>query len=769
MGCITSGSKYDEPDVQKRINTAPKVKSPPRKENEKIVEILKGISLLSSLTDLEQNVLARKMETETYAAGEKLMTQGEKGDKFFIITSGVCEILTEEQDKNRLIAVLEEGDYCGEQALLKEATRNATVQAKTEIQCLSLDREDFRKILKDTKVRFAKRDAKRAAIDTEILDNFEIDRSKVKPKTDEESEWLLNCIKENLLFQNMTPSQKKELVQYMYLETVDKNAALITQGEEGNTFYVINKGCFDVTINDIQVATCMKGECTGDLALIYNAPRSASVTAKESSEVWCIDRKTFRKVLMEHHQKQTSMNIEFLKGVPLLGPLITAEVQLLDQALQEKPFAEGEVIFEQGDVGALFYIIKSGEVEGKIEGENKESFKLTAGDFFGERALLTNEPRAATMTAITDVVCLWLSRKDFADLLGPLQDILDRQTEEYKKPADKRKLICVAKQTKEEDYPTLEYFIENRIGVLGTGAFGTVTLVLDKENQLSYALKAIKKIQIVDLGQQTHITNEKKIMQMLDNRFLVNLRRTYKDAWRVYFLLDVCLGGELFTILRKMRSFDESTARFFAACVTEAFDYMHTLDVIYRDLKPENLVLDENGYLKVTDFGFAKVVPNKTFTLCGTPDYLAPEIVTGQGHGKPVDWWTLGVLIYEMIASYPPFFDDEPMMTYRRIISCKLKFPKCLSQDSKTIITRFLNPHPMKRLGVIKGGADLVRSSSWFADFQWKRLRDGELDGPIPTTVRSYDDMGNFDKFEEPGGKLKFDSTKYDMSWDEVF
>eukprot|EP00495_Collosphaeridae_sp_1-RS-2012_P000133 TRINITY_DN0_c4_g1_i11.p1 TRINITY_DN0_c4_g1~~TRINITY_DN0_c4_g1_i11.p1 ORF type:complete len:710 (+),score=129.25 TRINITY_DN0_c4_g1_i11:306-2435(+) len=709
------------------------------------------------------------MATEIYAPGEKLMTQGEKGDKFFIITSGVCEILATEQGKTRLIAVLEEGDHCGEQALLKEATRNATVQAKTEIQCLSLDREDFRKILKDTNVRFAKRDAKRAAIDTEILDNFEIDKSKMKPKTDEESEWLLNCIKNNLLFQNMTPSQKKELVEYMYLETVDTKAALITQGEEGNTFYVINKGSFNVSINGIQVATCVKGECTGDLALIYNAPRSATVIAKESSEVWCIDRKTFRKVLMEHHQKQTSMNIEFLKGVPLLGPLIQSEVQLLDQALQEKPFAEGDVIFKQGDVGALFYIIKSGEVEGVITGENAETFKLTAGDFFGERALLKNEPRAATMTALTEVVCLWLSREDFADLLGPLQDILDRQTEEYKKPADKRKLICATKQSNEEDYPKLEYFIENTIGVLGTGAFGTVTLVLDREKQESYALKAIKKIQIVDLGQQTHITNEKKIMQMLDNRFLVNLRRTYKDAWRVYFLLDVCLGGELFTILRKMRSFDESTARFFAGCVTEAFDYMHTLDVIYRDLKPENLVLDSTGYLKITDFGFAKVVPNKTFTLCGTPDYLAPEIVTGQGHGKPVDWWTLGVLIYEMIASYPPFFDDEPMMTYRRIISCKLKFPKCLSSDSKTIISRFLNPHPMKRLGVIKGGADLVRSSTWFADFPWEQLREGEMKCPIATTVRSYDDMGNFDKFEQPGGKLKFDSTKYDMSWDEVF
>eukprot|EP00493_Phyllostaurus_siculus_P015210 UN15444 len=130
----------------------------------------------------------------------------------------------------------------------------------------------------------------------------------------------------------------------------------------------------------------------------------------------------------------------------------------------------------------------------------------------------------------------------------------------------------------------------------------------------------------------------------MNNPFLVNLRGTYKDKYKVYFLLDVCLGGELFTILRRRRYFNEATSKFYAGCVVEAFDYMHSRRIIYRDLKPENLVLDDQGYLKVTDFGFAKVAEDKTFTLCGTPDYLAPEIVTGQGHGKGVDWWTLGIL-----------------------------------------------------------------------------------------------------------------------------
>merc|ERR1712113_671150 len=135
------------------------------------------------------------------------------------------------------------------------------------------------------------------------------------------------------------------------------------------------------------------------------------------------------------------------------------------------------------------------------------------------------------------------------------------------------------------------------------------------------------------------------------------------------------------------------------------FEYMHSKNIIYRDLKPENLVIDLNGYLKIADFGFAKVVTDKTFTLCGTPDYLAPEIVTGQGHGKGVDWWTLGVLIYEMLSSFPPFFDDEPMMTYRKIIKGKVKFPRFFSQEAKDLVSKLLKPKPTKRIGVIKGGA----------------------------------------------------------------
>jgi len=253
----------------------------------------------------------------------------------------------------------------------------------------------------------------------------------------------------------------------------------------------------------------------------------------------------------------------------------------------------------------------------------------------------------------------------------------------------------------------------------------------------------------VELGQQAHIISEKRVMSLMYNRFLVNLHQTYKDLLRVYFVLDVCLGGELFTILRQRRYFDEPTAKFYTACVVEAFAYMHSLGVIYRDLKPENLVLDTKGYLKVTDFGFAKQVNDKTFTLCGTPDYLAPEIVTGQGHGRAVDWWTLGVLIYEMLASFPPFFDDEPIETYRKIIRGRVKFPRYFTPEARDLIRGLLRNKPTKRLGILKGGADNIRKHGWFYGFHWDKLCAGETVAPIINKVKDGRDLSNFVNSEE--------------------
>ena len=192
------------------------------------------------------------------------------------------------------------------------------------------------------------------------------------------------------------------------------------------------------------------------------------------------------------------------------------------------------------------------------------------------------------------------------------------------------------------------------VATLGVGGFGRVELVQiagDTKNR-SFALKQMKKSQIVETRQQQHIMSEKEIMEESDCGFIVKLYKTFKDRKYLYMLMESCLGGELWTILRDRGNFDDGTTRFYTACVIEAFEYLHSRGIIYRDLKPENLLLDGEGYVKLVDFGFAKKlqVGRKTWTFCGTPEYVAPEVILNKGHDISADYWSLGVLMFELLT-----------------------------------------------------------------------------------------------------------------------
>jgi serine/threonine protein kinase len=247
-------------------------------------------------------------------------------------------------------------------------------------------------------------------------------------------------------------------------------------------------------------------------------------------------------------------------------------------------------------------------------------------------------------------------------------------------------------------------------------------------------------------------------MLNFNHPFLVRLFTTYKDRDRVYLLLEPSLGGELFTVLRSETLFDDATAKFYAAHLVLAFEYMHDRNYIYRDLKPENLLLDARGYIKVTDFGFAKNIGSgRTWTLCGTPDYLAPEVVSGAGHGKGVDWWTLGIFIFEMLASYPPFYDDDPMKTYAKIMHGTIMFPSHFTKSAVSIIKRFLTHKDTKRLGVVKGEAKVIKKQAWFKEgsenekegFQWDKLLNYELTAKFIPEIKNDGDLSNFEQDEE--------------------
>lgn len=282
------------------------------------------------------------------------------------------------------------------------------------------------------------------------------------------------------------------------------------------------------------------------------------------------------------------------------------------------------------------------------------------------------------------------------------------------------------------------------------------------------ALKCMQKAQIVACHQERNIMNEKTILASCKHPFILELLGTIKDEDQIYMLMELVQGGELWVYIydrfdllprTKFGGFQKEHAQFYAACVVSAFDYIHGKGVAYRDLKPENLLVDARGYLKVIDFGFAKAIPfekngalqSKSFTLCGTPEYLAPELVLSRGHDKSVDYWALGCLLYELLVGHTPFQDEQHDEIFKKVIHSQkhLAFPRGLDNDSQDLVKKLLNHNPAFRLGNLLGGPADIMEHSFFAGLDWAQLKAKALPAPYQPTIRDPMDVSNVDPYPD--------------------
>ena len=308
-----------------------------------------------------------------------------------------------------------------------------------------------------------------------------------------------------------------------------------------------------------------------------------------------------------------------------------------------------------------------------------------------------------------------------------------------------------------------------QLKTVGLGSYGRVRLCKHKKTGDTFVMKILKKNEIIKQKQVDHVYSEFNILVNLKHPFIVQLLGyNFDDPKYVYFILEYIQGGELFTLLRTKRTFPIPQARFYIAHIITIFEYLHSKNIVYRDLKPENILINKNGYLKLTDFGFAKQLENeKTYTLCGTPEYLAPEIILNKGHGKAVDWWTLGILLYEMLVGIDPFSDDEPMKTYQKILKGKINFPKTINKDAKSLIKHLLTQDTSKRFGCLKSGVKDILNHRFFEGFDWKNFVYLSMPAPYIPNVKSDDDTSNFKKYPESDGEIPAVDKKNDpfLKW----
>ena len=287
------------------------------------------------------------------------------------------------------------------------------------------------------------------------------------------------------------------------------------------------------------------------------------------------------------------------------------------------------------------------------------------------------------------------------------------------------------------------------IKVIGRGSYGKVCLVQFKQTNDLYAMKSLKKNVLLDEDQVESALLEKRILQSLNHPFLVGMEFCFQTEERVYFILPFIRGGELFQQLRQFKYFSEDKVRFYASIIGLALDYLHHNDIIYRDIKPENILIEEDGYLKLIDFGMAKILKDdeKANSFCGTPEYLAPEIIIGEGHDRMADWWSYGTLVYEMLFGIPPFFNENMEKMYDMITKAELRFPKKfkVSDEAKDLLSRLLKKDPKERIG-INSGFEEIKKHPFFKDMDFKALEEKKIEPPFKPVLEGSFDVRNFDE-----------------------
>ncbi len=320
-------------------------------------------------------------------------------------------------------------------------------------------------------------------------------------------------------------------------------------------------------------------------------------------------------------------------------------------------------------------------------------------------------------------------------------------------------ILLFTKKTKQ--FVSLDDF--QPLKLIGKGTFGKVILVRYLANNKIYAMKILNKEEIIKKNQIKHTKLERLLLEKLNHPFLAKLHFSFQNDTKLFLVTEFMQGGELYFHLKRKKCFKENTVKFYMAQIFLAIDYMHKNGYIYRDLKPENILLDKNGYIKITDFGLSKIISdedsnNSKNTMCGTLEYIAPEIIKGKSYNKSVDWFSFGIVLYELITGELPFtlrnakFDE-------RIFDKEIKYPEKMSKEAKDLISKLLQIEPEKRLGY--KNSDEIRNSEFFKIINFDKIYNKEY---IPSFIPRFSgklDLKYFDiSFTE-------DNNFYDEDFNE--
>jgi len=559
---------------------------------------------------------------------------------------------------------------------------------------------------------------------------------------------------------------------------VKRGQVIYSPGDKGccDEFFVVgSEGKVKLTPADGgESVTIGSGEAFGTEAIAGNASnlkRTETAEAARSTTLLVMSREHLDRTIGSlKDAMQLSNDRKILKNIPLFrdSDFEDFEYELLAALIEKVNYKGGKIVYEEDEIidEPALMIVKDGILDQFSENHPEREKVLKEGDDFGEDSLLPDKNmkfggakggtkyREETVEAVSDTVeCGKLTLANIDSVILDLHRLgCMRRRNKY---APNKGGMKSSMTTKDEPVPQTLADLEFH-QLFGAGTFGRVWIVSGPGGRAAYALKMQSKRELLDQRQASSAKRERAVMAKLDHPFVCKLVNTFQDDACIYMLLSLIQGGELLNLIQggEMHGgLPEIATKFYAAGMLEGLTYMHRRHIVYRDLKPENVLLDSDGYPVIVDFGFSKVVTDKTYTFCGTPLYLAPEIVLSRGHDRAVDYWSLGCLIFEMLFGSTPFYERgiDQKGLFKNIVRGKWKLPddgSKLSQHAMDLMFGMLQKRPTERLGCLAGGYRDVKHHEFFKEVNFNKLVKKQIKAPWVPFIEDALDISHFENFE---------------------